>query len=182
MFLISSVGMAQTETLFSGDIESGGYGAIGVKFGEVKGENGVFVGGQGAWVINHNFALGIAGYGFANDLYLDENDSLDLDFGYGGLLLEYNLAPNKLIHLNFQSIIGVGSNTYGNTDDDNDDGKSDTFFVIEPGINAVINIHENIRFSAGVSYRFVSGVDLKGLSNEDFSGMTAQITMSFGAF
>jgi hypothetical protein len=55
-------------------------------------------------------------------------------------------------------------------------------FVIEPGIDAEINIHKNFRIGLGVYYRIVSGVDYADLTNTDLNGISGQITLKFGAF
>jgi hypothetical protein len=54
---------AGDETLFSGNVEHGGFGGPVVKFTQIKDEFGVLVGGRGGWIINHSFVLGAGGYG-----------------------------------------------------------------------------------------------------------------------
>ena len=69
--LLSYPAMAQDETLVSGKTESGGYGGPLCKMGQINGETGIFVGGQGGWIINHRFVLGGTGYGLVNDVEIE---------------------------------------------------------------------------------------------------------------
>ncbi len=55
-------------------------------------------------------------------------------------------------------------------------------FVLEPAVNAELNVTTWFRLNAGVSYRFVTGVTQVGLDNGDFSGPTATLTFKFGTF
>jgi len=184
IFVISA--SAQEETLISGPIESGGYGAPVAKFGQIKGQTGIFVGGQGGWIINHAFVIGGGGYSLVNDIKATTDDLgrvLYLDFSYGGLLMEYIIASRKLVHFSIHSLIGVGHVNYRLKDyDDSDYYGSDRFFVLEPGANLMLNLHKNIRIGVGATYRYVSDVDYGELSNSDLRGVTAQLILKFGSF
>jgi hypothetical protein len=176
--------LAQDETLIGGDIESGGYGALVVRYGEVKGTDGVFVGGQGGWIINHSLVLGAGGYGLANDIGVGDCDCLALGVGYGGLLVEYIIAPRKLVHLSVQAIIGGGGVTYYDRRFECDysvyDG--DAFFVLEPAASLMLNLHRFVRVGIGGAYRYVDGVRYDDLTDSDLSGFSAQFTAKFGSF
>jgi hypothetical protein len=58
----SSLYAQQTETLFDGEVSHGGFGGPVVKFSEIAGSAGVWVGGRGGWIINlselHTISLG----------------------------------------------------------------------------------------------------------------------------
>jgi hypothetical protein len=71
----------------------------------------------------------------------------------------------------------------GDTEESNEQvGESDFVMVIEPAINAELNVTTWFRLNAGVSYRIVAGVDQVGLDNSDFSGPAASLTFKFGRF
>ena len=61
-------------------------------------------------------------------------------------------------------------------------GESDFVFVVEPAINAELNIIKWFRVDAGLSYRLVLDVSQVGLDSGDFSGLTAVLTLKFGNF
>jgi hypothetical protein len=99
LFILSSnILFAQEKTLFNGDFESGGYGGFFTKIGAINGGTGVFIGGQGAWIINHRFGLGAKGYGLVNEVTIEGQQNTKLKFGCWGGLLEYIIASDKLLH------------------------------------------------------------------------------------
>jgi hypothetical protein len=184
LFYYSAI--AQENTLLSGTLENGGYGAIFTKIGQINGETGVFMGGQGAWIINHRFGVGGKGYGIVNETKVKDLQNVKLEFGCWGGLVEYIVASDKLLHLNIHSMIGAGGVRYAIIDhkDEHDDidYSEDGFFVLEPGLDLVLNVSKNFRIGAGVAYRYVNGVDYENLSNSDLSGMSGHIILKFGVF
>jgi len=156
-------------------------------FGQINGQTGIFVGGQGGWIINHTFVLGGRGYGLVNEVDVEGLQNIKLEFGCGGALLEYIIASDKLLHLGIQCMIGAGGvrhavKDYTQDHDDIDYSSDDAFFVLEPGINLVLNITKYFRLSAGAEYRYVNGVEYEDLSDSDLSGVSVQILFKFGVF
>jgi hypothetical protein len=181
--------LAEDETLIGDDIESGGYGAVIVKYGRIMGTDGVFVGGQGGWIINHTLVIGGGGFGLANKIALEGYECQYLGFGYGGLLLEYIIASQKLVHLDIQCLIGAGGvSSYTSYTDDcsywSEDyyGDGDAFFAMEPGASLILNLHRYVRVGVGATYRYVGGVCYKGLDDSDLRGFTGQMVFKFGTF
>jgi len=186
VFILALAGAAvpQDETLLGDEIESGGYGAVVVKYGRILGADGVFVGGQGGWVINHSFVLGGGGYGLANQVPVDGSDCPYLGFGYGGLLLEYIFSPRKLVHGSIQCLIGAGGVSYSEEWSCGEDysWQSDAFFALEPAASLMLNLHKNVRAGIGASYRYVADVEFEDFTDSDLSGGTAHILIKFGVF
>jgi hypothetical protein len=182
-----SFAFAQEETLIKGPIESGGFGGPVIKAGSFNGEAAILVGGRGGWIINHSFIIGGGGYGLVNDVkakVLGPYGERYLNFGYGGLELEYVSEPDRLINYSFQTLIGAGGLSWR---DENiqvgmRNSDSDTFFIVEPGVNATLNVTTYFRISGGVSYRFISGVQSPASSNADLSGPSGVLTFRFGKF
>jgi hypothetical protein len=183
----------EAQTLIDGKIESGGYGAIVLKFGKLYDQNSIFVGGQGGWLINHTFVLGVGGYGLINDIKIypvNPEKIIYLNIGYGGLFLEYIISPKKLVHFNVNSLLGAGKVHYEEKIYDEEFAqethpKSDVFFVIEPGFNLMLNFQKNIRIGVGISYRYTNGIHHEDLPNPqilDLSGVTFQLVLKFGSF
>jgi hypothetical protein len=188
---------AQEETLLgSSEVTHGGFGGPVIKFTQIKGDPAVLVGGRGGWIINHTFIIGGGGYGLVNDInanhpliILPGITKSFLNFGYGGLELEYIIESDKLLHFSVYSLIGAGGITYreglfnhNDTDFNHWDSPSDAFFVFEPAANVEVNIISFFRINAGISYRFVSGVNFDDLQNSDLAGLTAGLTLKFGVF
>jgi hypothetical protein len=182
------------DVLLSGDIVHGGFGGPVVKFTQIDEDFAVFTGGRGGWIINHRFILGGGGYGVANDIEFDDPNSdkpLYMDFGYGGLEMEYVFSPKKLFHFSVQGLIGAGglsldytkhTDDHWDDDGDDDDVESEAVFVAEPGINAIVNVTNFFRVGIGGSYRMVSSVDSKIVSASDLSGPSGHIVLKFGKF
>ncbi len=189
VLMISLPALSQQETLFSGEIEHGGFGGPVLKFSSVNKEFGLFVGGRGGWIIDHKLMIGGGGYGLVNDVTANRLGPLNeryIDFGYGGLEVEWVVNSDKLLHFSFHALIGGGGIQYRNQMGDITfhDQLSDGVFVLEPGVTLDLNVTTWFRFSAGASYRYVSGVEENSRlsSNDDLSGPSAIVMLRFGKF
>jgi hypothetical protein len=177
---------AQEATLINGEIESGGFGGPVLKVTSINGENAVMVGGRGGWIINHTFVLGGGGYGLVTEVNAKTTDSLRqyIQLGYGGLEIEYITASDDLLHLSIGLLVGGGGVGYRHEDNNDlfDSHKNNSFFVLEPNINANLNVTHSFRIAAGVSYRYISGLKSIVSTNADLSGPSAVLTFEFGKF
>jgi len=159
----------------------------------------VWLGGFSAgMVVNHNFTIGGWGRSFIHNPAMYNSNVTEttggyLDGAYGGLLMEYILMPKSVIHVSFPLLIGGGSASYVNDEDNNycennwesDDDEvlyKDDFFVIEPGMRAELNILKFMRLNAGISYRYTAGVDLINTSDTFMNNFTATVGLRFGKF
>ena len=175
LLAMASPAMAQEETLIApGGIESGGFGAPVVTFSQVADNFAVFVGGRGGWIINHTFVLGGGGYGLVNNI--DGGGPVRaVEFGYGGLEMEYINSSNKLVHFTVYVLVGAGG--LGGTA-----VNEESVFVLQPALNGELNITRYFRVNLGAGYRWVVGVDSPGWSDSDFSSFYGQATLKFGSF
>ena len=90
---------------------NGGYGAFQFGWTQVDGQSAITVGGRGAWIANHYFALGLAGNGFysnTNDFPNNTNHTYALYGGYGGILIEPIVASMSTVHVSFPMVFGGG--------------------------------------------------------------------------
>lgn len=180
----------EIETLFGNDIRHGGFGGPVVRFGGVDGDLAVWVGGRGGWIINmdnhHSISIGGGGYGLATEHHMPiQTDDTYTDLaaiGYGGFEMEYTNRTYRLLHMTASTLIGAGGISIRDDMLDHIDHDPDPFFVLEPGINAELNVTGFFRISTGVLYRFTSGIDKSGFDDNDFSGVNAVITLKFGSF
>ena len=178
--------LAQEATLINGEIESGGFGGPVLKVTSINGENAVMVGGCGGWIINHSFVLGGGGYGLVTDVNAKVTDSMHqyIEMGYGGLELEYIPSSNDLLHLSLGLLVGAGGIGYRHEDNDvfNASHKNNSFFVLEPSVNANPNVTHSFRIAAGISYRYVRGLKSLVSTNADLSEPSAILIFKFGKF
>jgi hypothetical protein len=177
--------LAQEETLIGGQIESGGFGGPVVKAGTFNGETGVLVGGRGGWIINHCFILGGGGYGLANNVPAKSTGlygSRYLNFGYGGLQLEYVVEPSRLINFSLMTLIGGGAVGWRDEMMAPNSNSSVSFFVVEPEINVTLNVTTFFRVGGGASYRYVSNFTSSAAKSSDVNGPSGSLTFRFGKF
>lgn len=183
----------ETQTLFDGDVTHGGFGGPMIKFEDIRGDFGVWVGGRGGWIINlddyHAISIGGGGFGLATNHRVPDDSELDNDDydyvatnGYGGFMLEYTNRSYQLLHLTATSLIGAGGFTVRDRNFADIDEEPNPYFVFEPGAHLELNVTSFFRVAAGVSYRLTSGIDKAGFSDSDFSGANATLTFKFGIF
>ena len=181
----------EIQTLFTKSRSNGGYGAVSFSYTQIDGKDAFLMGGRGAWVIGHSFALGFGGNGFINDVnYQNPHDmgmNNGLAGGYGGLYLEPIIAPRFPVHLSFPILIGVGgiTNVRYSQDWENyyyDETLTDTYFVIEPTAELEFNMTRNIRMALTCGYRFTSDIIIKNVSPDILRGFNYGLIMKFGKF
>jgi hypothetical protein len=179
-----SVALGQVEHLVEGDVESGGFGGPVLKITSINGVTGILVGGRGGWIINHTFILGGGGYGLVNYVHAatpGPDGEPYINFGYGGLELEYVRNWQRLIHFSVGLLIGGGGVGY-RTEHYTRDWDTRAFFVMEPWTEIHVNVATFFRMSGGVSYRFVIGADSPVASDSQLSGVSGILTFRFGSF
>jgi hypothetical protein len=159
----------------------------------------VWLGGVSAgMVIDHHFTIGLAGGGWANRngmYYPEVTDTAGayLEGCYGGLLLEYTLFPQSVVHVSFPVLIGGGGASYITDDEyqewDEDEWDTchktldeDSYFVFEPGVRAEVNILKFMRLYAGISYRVVGGLQMINTSSDMMNNFTGSFGLKFGKF
>lgn len=173
----------EVETLLSGDIDHGGFGGPVVKFGNIYDESAVLVGGRGGWIIDHFVSLGGGGYGLVTEITTRPDEFLLM--GYGGFEMEFIIASNRVLHSTIGTLVGAGgfsSHDRNFNEDFDPENQGDAFFVMEPSVNAELNVARFMRINAGVSYRYTNGADKLGITDTDLSGLNGVITLKFGAF
>ena len=195
-FLVLSVVQAQEKEEFNtilGSVESyGAYGSFSLGYAQINSRDAFVGGGQAALILNHSLAVGVAGKGFINEYHYDDNllDNVNLQGGYGGLLIEPILGAQQAVHFSFPIVIGAGGiihadkiydyhHDYYYEDYIND---SDIFFVVEPGAEVEFNMFKFFRLSMGAFYRYTSNVDLYDTPDNVLHGFSFLATFKFGKF
>lgn len=100
---------------------------------------------------------------------------------YGGFEMEYVNRSYQLIHWGVQMLIGSGEVRYEDHDPEFED-TLDSYFVMQPGVNAFLNITSWFRISGGIYYRYASNVNLEGTGDADVSGLAGILGLRFGKF
>lgn len=181
-FILASAAFAQQKTLAGRRFSSGGFGGPAFKLTRVNGQATFMFGGGGAWLINHVFAIGGGGYGMMVPVDPPApNEDLNLGIAYGGTFLEYIHRWEEVVHLTFSLFLGGGGATIEDPET-SENVEEDGFFVLEPGVNAELNILPQLRLTAGISYRYTAGVDMASLSSTDLNCFSFNLFLKFGRF
>lgn len=165
---------AQERTLVKGDIESGGFGAAVAKVTEIQGDVAAIAGLRGGWVIDHVFVLGAGFYGLASDVSTGSAGVRDIEFGYGGIELEYIGEWREVLHWTIYGLVGGGGIEHA--------GRTDGVFVFEPAFTLEANVTRFFHLGLGGGYRVVAGVTGPELSSTGMSGVFGALTLKFGSF
>lgn len=185
-------------TLIDGDGEKmhvGGYGGLSVLGTSIYKSGGLLVGGEGAILLDHRLAIGLAGFGLASEVKgpdLTNGEASILGFGYGGAVFRYHLVSKRSpVTASLGTLIGAGGLTLieKSTNDEFDpeydyseDAEANAFFVAEPSVQANLHLTRWMRLGVSGGYRFVRGPTLRGVSDEDLEGVTAGGHLQFGWF
>lgn len=162
-----------------------------------------YIGGQLGFVLNHKLVIGLSGYGLltdASDYGLSSLDTSNYKLYYGGLFLKYILMPHSMLHFSVHSLFGAGRFHYEDTEElyyaynfrgprgrfsnyyNDYNIEKDSFYVFEPGVDVMLNLHKNIRIGVGMSYRYVKGLESEFLNDKDLVGITTQALIKIGTF
>jgi len=149
------------------------------KFSQINDTFAFLAGGKLGWIINYQYLLGVEGYWLVNDVPSpDIRPEVDLTMKYGGVTAEYIITPLNTVHFSLAALVGMGSVSYDYSSVKDDD----TYWVVEPSLNAYLNMTEYLKLGFGVGYRYVSDVDLGGLEGQDLSGVAATLSINFGSY
>jgi hypothetical protein len=178
--------------LFGKSLDVGGYGGLDVAYSRMFGRDGVVAGAQGAVLINHRLALGIAGYGWSNPLdgpAAPNGDAQRFETGYGGFTAHYSLYFDQLpIYFTVGALVGGGAidltdeNHSDSFDGFQDRPSEDVFAVFQPDVAVHANLTKWMRVVLTAGYRLTSGVDRLGFKEADVNGLMLGGQIQFGAF
>jgi len=153
------------------------------------------LGGGGGCLLNDHFFFGGYGMGLVNKIYAKQNISdhensntdiyknMKLDYGSGGIWLGYIFLGKSPIHPLIHTQIGWGNINITDLNDLKTIYYSDNIFIINPTIEADLNITRFFRIGIGANYRLTLGVNkLLGYNNNNFSGPGGFLTFKFGYF
>jgi hypothetical protein len=163
---------------------SGWYVAPSIGATTLDGHLSSLVGLRGGWLVNRQFGIGLTGSAFGWDsTHLDTpRANTRVDGGYGGLLLQYIIGSDKLVHGSIETTIGGGALCYDAASSRRDCNDAITFFVFEPAANVELNVTSFMRIGVGGGYRFTAVDDSSLSSKPELRGFVARTNIQFGQF
>jgi hypothetical protein len=151
-------------------------------FTDIDGDSGILgelsVGGM----LNDKLALGIAGAMLLDTVETESQfleDIENTDFWYGGAYTEYVFNQQELVYMSLDLLIGGGELNLKRISGQSD---ASTIFVLEPGVNVMVNVTETFSLGLGINYRFIQGVDSEDVDDSDVSGLTGSVFLRFTQF
>lgn len=163
-----------------------GAGGPAFKFTGVADQSGLLIGGRGGLLIDRRLLVGGAAYGLVSSIEPrngDVDDNRSVGMGYGGMLVEFTLAPDRLFNVTLGSIIGAGSLNYVELVGETEEHTSQSFFLLEPEIHVGVYLAPFLRFSLGLSYRWATGLETGGaVTNRDARDFSLGAQFQFGDF
>jgi hypothetical protein len=136
---------------------------------------------RGGIYLNRRLAVGATVQGIGSDASVFNDQGVRNVGTYGGVLLQYVLQSNRLVHATLESTIGSGKWCAVISDKSNGCSGRD-FLAFEPVANVEINLSQHIRFATGVGYRFAVAGSGEGPSGRDMSSLVARSSLIFGNF
>ena len=137
---------------------------------------------RGGIYLNRRFAIGLAANAITtNDSFIGKHELRNLG-SYGGLLLQYQMQSNRLLHTSVEATIGTGTWCAHTTYDDEQGCTGKDFLAFEPVANVELNLSKHIRLTSGVGYRFAIAGSGTGPSSRDMSSLVARSAIVFGSF
>jgi hypothetical protein len=175
-------------TIFQGDeMKISGFGGPMMSFTSIDGEFVHMMGGGGAVLIN-NFFIGGYGMGKTNKIKSDkltDDETVNIEFGHGGLWLGYIFMPKKAIHPTVHTQIGWGQISQ-QLEDLNfiNEYESVNVFVLVPAVEMEMNMTRFFKIGMGANMRFVvvNNSAESSFDNKDLMCPGAFLSFKFGWF
>ena len=146
------------------------------QYGQVAGALTGFTGSSLMFIVNQKFAIGATGSTQINRSFSPTGIApLYLNSGFGGLKMEYTLAPKKAVHISFPIVLGGGyakvdsfafderrgdengrNHNHNDTMDvvrRNTQVAENNFLLGQVGVNVEANLVRGVKLYAGANYR-----------------------------
>lgn len=176
-------------TWFRSSPSIGAYGAPSLAYSKISHKSGVLLGVEGALLLEHRFALGLAGYKWMTETHSTPDEAgapRNLEVSYAGAVIRYSPVIGYLAYGSVGVLVGAGTGTLVNPDQPTDSSPAranmDTFFVLEPQLSAHSNVTRWMRVTLQGGYRVTAGASRFGYKSRDYNGLTLGGSLQFGWF
>ena len=171
--LVCAAGAAGGESLV-GDGYWGLWLKPEAKWTEVGSDSVGLVGGQAGIAMNRSLYVGFGYYELASSVDFEGAGAKlgSSDLWYMGFDVGYSIKPARVLHAGLDLFVGWGESSprlaAGGTE-------TSDLFVVEPGVNLLVNVTPDVEFGLGVGYRVVNGSDTDGVSDSDLGGLAGGV-------
>ncbi len=139
----------QRQTVLPGKSKSRFFADVMSRSTSIYGDYGLLLGANFGVTIGSVFSVGVGGYGKAN--YYPGLPS------YGGVTFAYVFKPTRKLHFRATALAGAGNSP-----------SAGIFYILEPGVEAVLNLSRTVRVQFGLSMPLVDKAN-SGLSSPMFT-------------
>ena len=187
--------MKSNKSAFENKHRNSGFGVVSTQYSRFNGQNAIFTGAYGGWMLKHKLMIGAGGYWLATNHkgYGVNAETLEPNkykMGYGGLVAEYAVLDNSRLHVTANALVGGGilknGKGHGSLPNHGSDELKDIdatgFYVVQPTVNVEYSVTSWFRVAAGGGYRYITGADQAGITNRKMSAPTANLSFKFGGF
>lgn len=180
--LCAPLARAADESVFDENDQWNLFTKLELTYNELGGEDAFLAGVQVGGILNDAFSAGLAVRALVTEIEPDYNgydNPEEFDFGYGGLALEYTFLARKIVHASVSGLVGGGWLRLDRSSDGED--KDVQLFVLEPAVNAMVNLTPRTELGLGVSYRHADSYGNKPerLDDSDLSGPAVTLFLRF---
>ena len=141
---------------------------------------------RGGIYLNRRFAVGatVTALGLQESQF-DDHRATSVG-AYGGLLVQYVVQSNRLVHVTLESTLARGrwcTELVDGRQGSNDGCTGRSFLAFEPVANIEVNVARHVRVAIGVGYRFAAATASgDGPGGDDMSGIVARTSLVLGSF
>jgi|GEM_PF-3562695 hypothetical protein len=171
-----------TQILFEPKTQFPAQGGPAMKAAFLNEGTAFLVGGRGEFLLGESLGLGVASYSLSTELmptYGANNAKHDLGLSYGGVSIDDSFYPRRLFYFNVSCLVALGqassANLSANAGRDHVD-----FLVLEPEVNWMLNVTEELRIGLGFSWRILNSQNVKDVVGVDLGGGAASFTLMYG--
>jgi len=138
------------------------------------------VGGRGEFLLNESLGLGVASYSLSTEMMPTYSATRhDLGFSYGGVSVDDSFYPRRLFYFNVSCLVALGQASSlplaANAGRDHVD-----FLMLEPEVNWMVNVTQELRIGLGFSWRVLNSQNVKSVVGVDMGGGAASLTLMYG--
>ena len=159
----------------------------GVDYGTIYDHNAFTLDINGGFEY-HNVYFGGFGCSVINDIEVNQDtlyQNMQMDLGYGGLILGYDFFAEKSIHFFAGSqfgwgVVSLSQKKIANKVEYMERIYYDNVFLVKPMAMIEFAITPHFTINAGGDYSFMNGLSsLKGFSNNDFKGINYVLSLKY---
>ena len=162
------------ETILDGEMEISFFGGLNLNFANVMQNITGLIGGQGGILVNDAIYIG----GSLGSSITEIGGGYS-SYRYVGLLFGSFVKPKDAIH--YFADVGLYS---GKVSSEGLGGivsaATEKFSIIEPKAGVGINLNDNLKATAGLSFKLVGAIDNSDISKKDIGGVSISGSIIYG--